>query len=250
MNETTRRAPRRVNVPLLLVGVRCSSCTAAHGRVGDVRAWTRRRGAVQAPPRRARDRARAAGVCVGVRLPQASRAGSGRSSCSTRFLIVSPRIPGSARPRRARPRGSQIAGVRLFQPSEPAKLADHRRHGRGHRAVQGPDRRRRATWPRCSAYLAVPLVLILLQPDLGTGLVFVAITLGMLLVGGLKPRWFARRSRVVGRCCSARRSCVNDATCSSSTRRTGCSSSSTRRATRRAPATTSSSPRSRSARAS
>jgi hypothetical protein len=35
-------------------------------------------------------------------------------------------------------------------------------------------------------YLAVPFGLILLQPDLGTGLVFIAITLGMLLVGGMK----------------------------------------------------------------
>jgi rod shape determining protein RodA len=30
----------------------------------------------------------------------------------------------------------------------------------------------------------------MLQPDLGTGLVFVAITMGMLLIGGLRPRWF------------------------------------------------------------
>lgn len=34
----------------------------------------------------------------------------------------------------------------------------------------------------------VPMALILLQPDLGTVLVFVAITLGMLLVGGAQPR--------------------------------------------------------------
>jgi rod shape determining protein RodA len=38
--------------------------------------------------------------------------------------------------------------------------------------------------------MLVPLGLILLQPDLGTGLVFVAITMGMLLIGGLAPRWF------------------------------------------------------------
>ncbi len=38
--------------------------------------------------------------------------------------------------------------------------------------------------------MLVPLGLILLQPDLGTGLVFVAITMGMLLVGGLKGRYF------------------------------------------------------------
>jgi rod shape determining protein RodA len=34
----------------------------------------------------------------------------------------------------------------------------------------------------------IPMGLILLQPDLGTALVFVAITLGMLLVGGAQPR--------------------------------------------------------------
>jgi rod shape determining protein RodA len=44
---------------------------------------------------------------------------------------------------------------------------------------------------RVALYAAVPIVLILLQPDLGTALVFVAITLAMLLVGGLKARWFA-----------------------------------------------------------
>jgi rod shape determining protein RodA len=40
-------------------------------------------------------------------------------------------------------------------------------------------------------YLALPLALILLQPDLGTGMVFVAITFGMLLIGGMKGRYFA-----------------------------------------------------------
>ncbi|GAB4275041.1 MAG: rod shape-determining protein RodA [Coriobacteriia bacterium] len=83
----------------------------------------------------------------------------------------------------------QVGGVRLFQPSEPAKLMlivvlagviaqyegriDEARH-----------------LMRILAYLAVPLGLILLQPDLGTGLVFVAIVLGMLLVGGMKGRFF------------------------------------------------------------
>ncbi len=37
----------------------------------------------------------------------------------------------------------------------------------------------------------VPMALILLQPDLGTVLVFVAITLGMVLVGGARPRHLA-----------------------------------------------------------
>lgn len=38
---------------------------------------------------------------------------------------------------------------------------------------------------------AAPMVLVYLQPDLGTALVFVAIVMGMLLVGGAKPRHLA-----------------------------------------------------------
>ena len=41
------------------------------------------------------------------------------------------------------------------------------------------------------AYLAGAVVLIMLQPDLGTGLVFIAITFTMLIVGGMKGRYFA-----------------------------------------------------------
>jgi len=37
-------------------------------------------------------------------------------------------------------------------------------------------------------YVAIPLLLILKQPDLGTGLVYVAIMLGMLLAAGASPR--------------------------------------------------------------
>lgn len=36
---------------------------------------------------------------------------------------------------------------------------------------------------------AVPMALIMLQPDLGTTLVFCAVILGMLLIGGVKRRW-------------------------------------------------------------
>jgi rod shape determining protein RodA len=41
------------------------------------------------------------------------------------------------------------------------------------------------------ALVAVPLVLIYTQPDLGTAMVFVGILLGMLLVGGARPRHLA-----------------------------------------------------------
>jgi len=44
----------------------------------------------------------------------------------------------------------------------------------------------------CFLYIGVPMVLIVLQPDLGTGLVFGAIMIGIMLVGGAKPwKFFA-----------------------------------------------------------
>jgi rod shape determining protein RodA len=48
--------------------------------------------------------------------------------------------------------------------------------------------------PRVAALLGVvgvPMALILLQPDLGTALVFVAVTMGMLLIGGARARHIA-----------------------------------------------------------
>lgn len=82
-----------------------------------------------------------------------------------------------------------LGPIRLFQPSEPAKLlliivlaaviAEYRGKIDSARDIA-----------RILAYVAVPLVLILAEPDLGTALVFMVITAGMLLVGGLKPRWF------------------------------------------------------------
>lgn len=105
------------------------------------------------------------------------------------FLIISPRIPGLGDAAKGATSWLQIGGVRLFQPSEPAKLvtivimaiiiARYRGKITGWRDVA-----------RIMAFLALPLGLILFQPDLGTGLVFVAITMGMLLVGGIKPRWY------------------------------------------------------------
>jgi len=106
------------------------------------------------------------------------------------LLILSPRIPGLGDTAKGATSWLQIAGVRLFQPSEPAKLvtivimaaviASYRGEVKSARDVA-----------RVMGYLAVPLVLIMLQPDLGTGLVFIALTMGMLLIGGLRPRWFA-----------------------------------------------------------
>lgn len=105
------------------------------------------------------------------------------------FLLISPRVPGLGDTAKGATSWLQIAGVRLFQPSEPAKLifivilaaviADLK--GR----VDTPGRVMRVL-----AYLAGAVFLIMLQPDLGTGLVFVAIAFTMLIVGGMKGRYF------------------------------------------------------------
>ncbi|MHB9003003.1 MAG: rod shape-determining protein RodA [Coriobacteriia bacterium] len=105
------------------------------------------------------------------------------------LLIILPRIPGLGDTAMGATSWLQIGGIRLFQPSEPAKLvtiivmAIVISQFKG-KIESGKD------VARVLAYMALPLGLILLQPDLGTGLVFVAITMGMLLVGGMKPKFF------------------------------------------------------------
>lgn len=106
------------------------------------------------------------------------------------LLILSPRIPGLGDTAKGATSWLQIAGIRLFQPSEPAKLVTIVIVAAVIASFDGTIERARDV-ARVLAFLAVPLVLIMLQPDLGTGLVFVAIAMGMLLVGGLRARWFA-----------------------------------------------------------
>ncbi|MHB1017480.1 MAG: rod shape-determining protein RodA [Coriobacteriia bacterium] len=106
------------------------------------------------------------------------------------FLLISPRVPGLGDTAKGATSWLQIAGMRLFQPSEPAKLVFivilaaviASMKGR----VDTPSRAMRVL-----AYLAGAVFLIMLQPDLGTGLVFVAIAFIMLIVGGMKGRYFA-----------------------------------------------------------
>lgn len=138
------------------------------------------------------------GVAVGL-LPlvvlwlldyQVLKAWTGPLMIGLSLLILSPRIPGLGTSVSGATSWLQVGGFRLFQPSEPAKLlfivvmaaiiAEY-----GGRVEKAKD------VFRIAAFAAVPLVLILLQPDLGTGLVFIMISLGMLLVGGMKGRWFA-----------------------------------------------------------
>jgi rod shape determining protein RodA len=106
------------------------------------------------------------------------------------FLLISPRIPGLGDTARGATSWLQIGGLRLFQPSEPAKLVLI-----VIMAALVADCEGRIDRPkdvaRIMGYLAAALALILLQPDLGTGLIFIAITMTMLLVGGMKGRYFA-----------------------------------------------------------
>lgn len=106
------------------------------------------------------------------------------------FLLVSPRIPFLGGTAKGATSWLEPFGVRLFQPSEPAKLifivvlaaVISQYKGR----IEAP-----RDVARVFAYLAGAVFLIMLQPDLGTGLVFIAITFVMLIAGGMKGRYFA-----------------------------------------------------------
>jgi len=106
------------------------------------------------------------------------------------FLLISPRIPGLGYTASGATSWLQIAGVRLFQPSEPAKLIFIIAMAVLVSRYEGRVERPRDVLTVLSL-LGLAFVLILLQPDLGTGLVFVAIALGILLLGGMKGRYFA-----------------------------------------------------------
>jgi rod shape determining protein RodA len=105
------------------------------------------------------------------------------------FLLISPRIPGLGYTASGATSWLQIAGVRLFQPSEPAKLIFIIVMAVLVSRYEGRVERPRDVLAVLSL-LGLAVFLILLQPDLGTGLVFVAIALGVLLLGGMKGRYF------------------------------------------------------------
>jgi rod shape determining protein RodA len=106
------------------------------------------------------------------------------------LLIISPRIPGLGSTASGATSWLQIGGVTLFQPSEPAKLLFIVVLAAIIAEYAGKIEKRTDVF-KIAGYVGLPFGLILLQPDLGTGLVFIVISLGMLLVGGLKARWFA-----------------------------------------------------------
>jgi len=121
---------------------------------------------------------------------QVLKAWTGPLMVALALLILSPRIPGLGASVSGATSWLQIGGFRLFQPSEPAKLLFIVVMAAVIAEYAGRVEKPRDVF-RIAGFAAVPLVLILLQPDLGTGLVFVAISFGMLLVGGMKARWFA-----------------------------------------------------------
>lgn len=106
------------------------------------------------------------------------------------LLILSPKIPGLGYTANEAASWLAIGGVRLFQPSEPAKLVTIMFLASlisGHAGKIDSLR----DYLKLLALSMVPVLLILMQPDLGTGMVFIAIALGVLFVGGAKVRWIA-----------------------------------------------------------
>lgn len=114
------------------------------------------------------------------------------------FLMISPRIPGLGYTAKGAQSWLALGGkIRLFQPSEPAKLvvivilaAIIGQYGGKIENFKD--------FLRLVGISLIPVVLIMTQPDLGTGLVFIAIAFGMLLVGGAKLRWLLAALAVAG----------------------------------------------------
>jgi rod shape determining protein RodA len=119
---------------------------------------------------------------------QVLKAWTGPLMTALALLIISPRIPGLGATVKGTTGWLEVFGLRLFQPSEPAKLLFILVMAAVIAEMGGKiDGRRQAL--RVIGFASLPVILILLQPDLGTGMVFVAITFGMALVGGMKRRY-------------------------------------------------------------
>lgn len=105
------------------------------------------------------------------------------------LLVVAPRIPGLGTRVNGAASWVSIAHHQLFQPSEPAKILTIVVMAAVIASCKGVIERPRDV-AKVLGVLAIPLVLVVAEPDVGTGMVFIALTAGMLLIGGLKPRWF------------------------------------------------------------
>jgi rod shape determining protein RodA len=91
-----------------------------------------------------------------------------------------------------------IGGVRLGQPAELAKLAAILMLARWLATRREGPTTLRELVPAC-VIIGIPLILVLLQPDLGSGLVFVAVMFAMLFWAGTKPSTlFMLASPVIG----------------------------------------------------
>lgn len=105
------------------------------------------------------------------------------------LLMLSPRIPGLGYHAKGATSWLALGGkIRLFQPSEPAKLVTIFLLASIMVAYKGKIETLR-DYLKILGLSFVPVLLILTQPDLGTGLVFIAIALGMLIMAGAKARW-------------------------------------------------------------
>lgn len=105
------------------------------------------------------------------------------------LLMLSPRIPGLGYTAKGASSWLALGGqIRLFQPSEPAKLVTIVLLACIMVAYKGKINSLK-DYLKILALSFVPVLLILTQPDLGTGLVFIAIALGMLIMAGAKARW-------------------------------------------------------------
>lgn len=111
------------------------------------------------------------------------------------FLILSPRIPGIGVTAKGATSWIVIFGQQ-FQPSELAKIVTILMLASIIERFKGSIEN---GWDfiKVAGALLIPFGLILSQPDLGTGLVFLAIGSGMLLIGGLKSRWALLSAAVV-----------------------------------------------------
>lgn len=110
------------------------------------------------------------------------------------LLILSPRIPGIGVTAKGATSWIMVFGQQ-FQPSELAKIVTILALAAIVERYRGRIESFRDAL-KAGSVLLVPFVLILTQPDLGTGLVFLAIGAGILLVGGLNWKWFATAALV------------------------------------------------------
>jgi rod shape determining protein RodA len=103
-------------------------------------------------------------------------------------LIVAPRLPFIGRKVNGSYSWLAIAGHNLFQPSEPAKLVTILLLAALIANYNGEIDDWKSFFKVVGLSL-IPFVAIMVQPDLGTGLVFIVIMLGLLLIGGAKVRY-------------------------------------------------------------